>query len=70
VKSIEAIEAEYKRARQKWPPLKSAHEGYAVFLEEAEEMWHEIKHGTKENARMEAIQTGAMIVALLEEVLC
>lgn len=35
--------AELRAARAQHPPLKSAHEGYAVFLEELDEVWALVK---------------------------
>lgn len=60
---------EFIRAREKFPPMNSAHEGYAVLLEEVEEMWEEIKADNIADAREEAIQVGAMVLALIVEVL-
>jgi hypothetical protein len=54
--------AECKRATKKFGPFNSAHEGYAVILEELEELWDAIKD-KKANAiqlRKETIQVGAM----------
>jgi hypothetical protein len=39
----EDVLAEVYRARQKYPPINSPHEGYAVILEEVEEFWDEVK---------------------------
>lgn len=69
MRGLKEIETEYLKAREIWPPMHSRHEGYAVLLEEVDELWQEIKHGSKERARAEAIQVGAMILAMLEEVL-
>lgn len=63
-----AILNEYERARAKHKPMQSAHEGYAILLEEIDELWQEIKHGTPEKARKEAIQVGAMALAIIAEV--
>lgn len=67
--AVKQIEREYLRARTKFPPMNSAHEGYAVLLEEVDELWDEIKHGGPERAREEAIQVGAMALAILVDVL-
>lgn len=64
----EAIQAEYERARMKFPPFRSAHEGYAVLLEEVDEMWDAIKRNDIKAARLEAVQVGAMALAFLEEI--
>lgn len=58
---------EYIRARTLHGPTHSAHEAYAVFLEEVDELWDEIKRNPRDNKAMreEAVQVGAM--ALLVE---
>lgn len=52
-----------------YEPFNSMHEGYAVILEELEELWMEIKKKpldrNKEEIKKEAIQTGAMIYRFL-----
>ena len=48
-------------ATKKFSKFSSTHEGYAVILEELDELWHEIKkNGDKANMRDEAIQVAAM----------
>lgn len=55
-----------------WPPFNSAHEGYAVLLEEIDELWDHVK--TKQNnrniedMRREAIQVAAMALRFAVEV--
>lgn len=67
--ALAAVAHEYELARRKHPiELNSAHEGYAVLLEEVDELWQEIKHGTREAAQKEALQVGAVVLALLREV--
>ena len=63
----EEIDDELHKARAKFDPFNSAHEGYAVLLEEVDELWHEIKHGTKERQRSEAVQIAAMAIRLLQD---
>jgi hypothetical protein len=64
---------EFQRARTRFAPFNSAHEGYAVILEEVEELWTEIKDNKRIEAnrqkdmRAEAIQIGAMIIAFITE---
>jgi NTP pyrophosphatase (non-canonical NTP hydrolase) len=66
--ALEIIQ-EYLNAREKFAPFNSAHEGYAVIMEEVDELWDEVKkNGQKrslENLRKEAIQVGAMAVAFI-----
>lgn len=56
------VRAEIERAMRKHGPMASAHEGYAVILEEVDELWADIKadRGTTEAAMREAIQIAAM----------
>lgn len=35
---VHEVAAEYMAARRKWPPMNSGHEGYAVILEEVDEL--------------------------------
>ena len=46
-------------------PMNSPHEGYAVLLEEVDEFWEEVKHGTPRHARAEAIQVAAMAMRVV-----
>lgn len=54
------IADEYLRASERFGPFNSAHEGYAVILEELDEAWDEIKANSSERAIEEMIQVGAM----------
>ena len=65
----DAVE-ELQRARAKFDPFNSAHEGYAVLLEEVEELWIEVrtKSGTKQSQRAEAIQIAAMALRFAADV--
>ena len=64
---------EYVSARHKFPKMSSGHEGYAIILEELDELWSEIKN-TKNNrkkisdeASKECIQIAAMSMAFFCE---
>jgi NTP pyrophosphatase (non-canonical NTP hydrolase) len=58
---IELINKEYQRANKLFPPFKSTHEGYAVLLEEVDELWDNIKQNKgMENMKEEIVQIGAM----------
>lgn len=50
--------------------MRGAHEGYAILLEEVDELWDEVKkkNPDKERMRKEAIQIGAMALAFAREV--
>lgn len=63
------VKEELLRALTKFPrPLASAHEGYAVLLEELDEAWDEIKANRPQQAAEEMVQVAAMAVRFLYEV--
>ncbi len=68
------IANEVKRASQQHSPMQSAHEGYAVLLEEVDELWEEIKKNprkypeTLSARRTEAIQVAAMAIRFVIDV--
>jgi hypothetical protein len=69
--AIDAIEKECLRACVKHPnSFHSAHEGYAVILEEVDELWDEVKLQTSrpECLRKEAIHVAAMALRFLIDV--
>ena len=71
-KILREISEELDRARSKFPiPLNSNHEGYAVILEELDELWGAIKasKGTRctEEMRGEATQVASMAVRFIED---
>lgn len=68
VSYIEAIAQEYKAARERFKPMRGPHEGYAVILEELDEMWDAIKANNIPEARKECLQVAAMCLAFLLEV--
>jgi archaellum component FlaC len=59
------VRREVESASSKFPPFHSTHEGYAVILEELDEMWEEIRVGNIALAKSEAIQVAAMAVRFL-----
>jgi hypothetical protein len=70
--ALTAIDAELTRALQKHTtPMRSQHEGYAILLEEVEELWEKIKMpGVYPAAiREEAVQIGAMAARFLVDLL-
>ena len=64
-----AIRAEVDRARAKYPEFNSFHEGYAVLLEEVDELWDEVKRRDVDlnKMRTETLQVAAMAVRFLVE---
>jgi NTP pyrophosphatase (non-canonical NTP hydrolase) len=63
-----SLTEELQRATEKYGPFKSSHEGYAVILEEVDEMWDEIKRNDIDKAREEALQVAAMAIRFLMDV--
>lgn len=67
------IRAEVVRAEAKHAPMNSAHEGYAVILEEVDELWDEVKKQSDarspENMEKESIQIAAMACRFVLNVL-
>lgn len=73
----EMVESELSRAREKHARINSLHEGYAVILEELDELWNLVKVKVKrENRNLESvleelIQIAAMAQRTAEDlVLC
>ena len=69
---LQAVSAELERACMKFVPFTSAHEGYAILLEEVDELWDEIKKQydvrTKERMAKEAIQIAAMAIRFVQDI--
>ncbi len=63
----EMVAAELTQARQKHPDFHSSHEGYAVILEEVEELWDAIKANDHVHASYEAVQVAAMALRFLTD---
>lgn len=63
---------EIDRARGNWPNFYNAHEGYAVLLEEVDELkahvWTKQRNRDLPAMRKEAIQVAAMAIRFAEEV--
>ena len=64
--------AEAQRASDKWPPFNSAHEGYAVLLEEVDELkahvWTNQTKRDLDAMRTEAIQVAAMAIRFAHDI--
>lgn len=65
---LEEVRTEILETRQHHSQFASTHEGYAVILEELDELWDEVKANNKEAAKYEAIQVAAMAIAFILEV--
>ncbi len=68
---VRRVERELVDARGKHSPIHSAHEGYAVILEELDELWEEVrkKRAERSDERMwnELVQIGAMAQRVAED---
>lgn len=69
---IGEVEIEVSNAIKNWPEFNNAHEGYAVMLEEVDELWEHVKTNQKKRdiaaMRKEAIQVAAMAIRFAAEV--
>lgn len=60
---------EFNTAVNKFPRFASAHEGYAVLLEEVDELWDAVKaNAPRERLRAEAVQVAAMAIRFIHDV--
>ncbi len=70
--TFDDVRDELENAMNKFPPSNTAHEGYAVLLEEVDELWEHVK--TKQGLRLthlmrkEAIQIAAMAMRFAIEI--
>lgn len=72
LETVDPIVVEVLKAENKYPAFNSAHEGFAVLLEEVDELWDEVKvkQGKRDVAamRLEAVQVAAMAIRFLRDV--
>lgn len=65
------VAAELAQAREDHAPMNSAHEGWAVLLEEVEEVWEEVrkkrKKRSKKKLRAELIQVASTAQRMIED---
>jgi len=66
-RAADASVEEALRACRRCPPFNSTHEGYAVLLEEVDELWDEVKGNNRTAAVAEAIQAAAMAIRFVAE---
>lgn len=70
---LQEVGGEVTRAESKHAPMNSLHEGYAVLLEELDELWDEVKKQTAArdmtDVRKECIQIAAMACRLIRDVI-
>lgn len=69
----ELVEKELEKARSMHPSINSLHEGYAVILEELDELWDEVRKKSAQRDPMriveELVQIGAMCQRVAEDVM-
>ena len=66
-KILRMVKSEYCAATEKFGAFNSAHEGYAVILEELDEAWGEIKQNQSCAATQEMIQVAAMAIRWIND---
>ena len=68
--AFELVDRELKRAEEKFSPLASRHEGFAVLLEEVDELKDTIWHNKcDESVEEEATQVAAMAIRFMVDLL-
>ena len=71
-RAVSDVLNELERAQKRFSPFRSPHEGYAVLLEEMDELWDEVKKdrtpGAIARMRGEAVQVAAMAIRFIEDV--
>lgn len=69
---MDSVEGEILEAVRAYPPMNSAHEGFAVLKEEVDELWDHVKVKPKNRdlgmMRVEAIQVAAMALRFAIEI--
>ena len=67
-----AVQGELNLARHNHGPIHSAHEGYAVLLEEVEEVWEEVRKPRRERSKErmfdELVQVAAVAQRMAEDI--
>lgn len=63
--ALDQIAAEYLRASTFFPAFTNAHEGYAVLLEEVDELWDAVKLNQSNSERVKQIHIEAKQVAAM-----
>lgn len=69
--ALEELTAELKQAEAMFPSFHSVHQGYAVILEELDELWDEIRKKPEDRdpakLRAEAVQVAAMAIRFVND---
>lgn len=69
VNVLAEVEVELARAMQRFASFPTLHHGYAVLLEEVDELWEEVKQRSPDPKaiRKEAVQVAAMAVRFVAD---
>lgn len=69
-RALEIAAVALEKAQRKHGPMRGEHEGYAVILEELDELWEEVKaqHQDNGNLTKEASHVAAMALRFLVDV--
>ena len=66
---LHEIDVEFEKAINKFPKFNSLHEGYAILLEEVDELWQHVKMNqkfrTKDKIHKECVQIAAMACRII-----
>lgn len=65
--TIESVTRQLERARVKHANMNSLHEGYAVILEELDEVWECVRRDDRDGARKEVLHVAAMALRFYED---
>ena len=72
MRAVHDVCAELEQARRYHPDMNSPHEGYAIILEELDELWDEVRRKDEQHdlARMraEACQVAAMAIRFMTDI--
>ena len=66
--AFDIVKEELEQATTRYGQFNSSHEGYAVILEELDELWDEIKGNNNTLLRKEAKQVAAMAIRFLIDI--
>lgn len=64
-KAAQLVADELGKAQEKFPSMRSPLEGLAIIEEEVDELKQEVRHGTRDGMRGEAVQVAAMALRFL-----
>lgn len=67
------VSEELRDATQNFPPMNTAHEGFAILKEEVDELWEAVRMKQKDPARLpqmrkEAVQVAAMALRFIVDI--